>query len=135
MSTEHPEQHRPVDVQKHDESSPAWPGRSAAGSGVLALVLCLAALVASPPLLLIPYIGVVPALLAAAGVAIAGAGLRRSDHGTRTAVIGLIVSVVVFALLAGIATLWNLVVADPAVRDYDELHEVIDHVRTLVFGS
>lgn len=135
MSAEPPDRHSPVDIHQHDGPSPAWPDRSAAGSGILALVLCLAAFVVSPPLLLIPYIGFVPALLAAAGIAIAGTGLRRSDHGTRTAVTGLIVSVVVFALLAGIATLWNLVVADPAVRDYDELHEVIDYIKTLVFGS
>ena len=43
-------------------------------------------------------------------------------------------SIVVFALLAGIATMWNLVVADPAIRDYDELHEVIEYIQQLIIS-
>ena len=39
------------------------------------------------------------------------------------------------ALLAGIATVWNVVVAGPAIRDYAQLHEVIDHIQSLVVGS
>lgn len=75
-----------------------------------------------------------PAIITAAGAVIAIAGLRGSTRGTGTAVAGLIVSVVVFALLAGIATMWNLVIADPAIRDYDELHEVIEYIKQLIFG-
>ncbi|MDN6304494.1 MAG: hypothetical protein L0J74_01615 [Corynebacterium sp.] len=135
MSNPQSAQGTPVHVYQHNQSSPAPGGKSAIGSGIVALLLCVAAFVTAPLLLLIPYIGFVPALLAAAGVVVAALGLRGSTHGTGTAVTGLIVSVAVFALLAGIATLWNVVVADPAIRDYDELHEVIDYIKGLVFGS
>jgi hypothetical protein len=89
----------------------------------------------SPFLLLIPLLGFLPALMAAAGVAVAWAGLRRGGHGTGLALTGLVVSVVVFGLTASVATLWNFLIVDPAVRDYAELHEVIDYIRSLVFGS
>ncbi|UAL30428.1 hypothetical protein K8W59_02565 [Nocardioides rotundus] len=92
------------------------------------------ALLAAPIFLLIPYVGFLPALVAGAGIVVAWTGLRGSTHGAGVAVTGLIVSVVLFALLAGVATMWNVVVADPAIRDYDELHEVIDYIKTLVFG-
>lgn len=71
-----------------------------------------------------------PALIAGAGIVAAWASLRGSTHGTGLAVTGLIVSVVLFALLSGLATVWTVVVADPAVRDYEELHEVIDHIKS-----
>lgn len=134
MPTEYSGQHDPIQIHQHDQSSPVRLGRTASRSGLLALVLCLTAFATAPLLLFIPYIGFVPALFAGSGIVIASLGLRGSDHGTGTAVTGLIASVVVFALLAGITTLWNIVVADPAIREYDELNEVIDYVKTLIFG-
>jgi len=109
--------------------------RSARFHGLLALCLAAAAFVFSPFLLLIPLLGFLPALMAAAGVAVAWAGLRRGDDGTGLALTGLVASVVVFGLTASVATLWNFLIVDPAVRDYKELHEVIDYIRSLVFGS
>ncbi|WOF21928.1 hypothetical protein N8K70_11100 [Microbacterium betulae] len=123
-----------VHVHQPAHSAPPATGRSATPSGVVALVLAGAALFFSPVFLLIPYVGFFPALIAGGGAVIAGLGLRGSTRGTATAVTGLIVSVIIFALLAGIATMWNFVVADPAIRDYDELHEVIDHIKQLIFG-
>ncbi|MBT2486193.1 MULTISPECIES: hypothetical protein [unclassified Microbacterium] len=110
-------------------------GKSAAGKGVIALVLCAAAFLSAPMLILIPYVGFVPAVLAGAAIIVAWSGLRGATHGNGTAVTGLIIGVVLFAVFAGIATVWNLVVADPAIRDYDQLHEVIEHIKGLVFGS
>lgn len=99
-----------------------------------ALVLAGVAFLSAPVFLLVPYIGFLPALIAGAGAVVAGVGLRGSSRGAGTAVAGLIVSVVVFALLAGVATMWNLVVADPAIRDYDELGKVVAHIEQLVLG-
>lgn len=124
----------PVHVHQHNETAGQTVSKSATRSGILALVLCAVAFL-SAPLLLIPYLGFLPAVVAGAGIVVAWSGLRRSTHGTGLAVTGLIISVVLFALLAGIATVWNVVVADPAIRDYEQLHEVIDHVKTLIFGS
>lgn len=126
-------EHSQVHVHQNKQQLPSSTGRSAASRGIIALVLAGAALLSAPVLLLIPYVGFLPALIAAAGAFVAGLGLRGSSRGTGTAVAGLIVAVVVFALLAGIATMWNLVVADPAIRDYDELHEVIEHIEQLIF--
>lgn len=119
--------------QNNQESAPAC-GRSVTSRGIIALVLAGVALLSAPVFLLIPYIGFLPALIAGAGALIAGIGLRGSTRGTGAAVAGLIVAVVVFALLAGVATMWNVVVADPAIREYDELHKVIEYVKQLVFG-
>ena len=107
--------------------------RSATTGGIIALVCAGFALVAAPLLLLVPYIGFVPAVLAGVGAVIAVRALRRSPHSTGIATAGLIVAVVVFALLAGVATLWNVLIADPAVRDYQELHDVIEHIKRLFF--
>lgn len=109
-------------------------GRSATGKGVIALVLCAAAFISAPLLLLIPYVGFLPALLAGAAVVIAWCALRGAPRGNGTAATGLILGVVLFAFLAGIATVWNLVVADPAIRDYDELHGVIEYIQSLIYG-
>lgn len=133
MSTPNPSSGTPVHVYQNN-TSPAR-GKSATGRGIVALVLAAVALLAAPIFLLIPYVGFLPALVAGAGIVVAWTGLRGSTHGTGVAVTGLIVSVVLFALLAGIATMWNVVVAGPAIRDYDELHEVIDYIKTLIFGS
>lgn len=129
---EHPQVHVPQSNQQVPHST----GKSATSSGVVALILTGIALLSAPAFLLVPYIGFLPALLAAAGVVVAGLGLGRrgSSRGTATTVTGLIVSIVVFALLAGIATMWNLVVADPAIRDYDELHEVIEYIQQLIIS-
>ncbi|MGJ3509835.1 hypothetical protein [Enemella sp. A6] len=107
---------------------------SAAGKGIASLVLCGVALVCAPMLLLIPYIGFVPGLLALAAVIVAWHGLRSARRGHRTAVAGLIIGVVLLAVFVGIATVWNFMVADPAIRDYDELHEVFDYIKKLIFG-
>ncbi|WP_061711847.1 hypothetical protein [Kocuria palustris] len=123
-----------VHIHQNNLAGPPGTGKSATSSGVFALALAGVAILSAPVFLLIPYIGFLPALIAGAGALVAGLGLRGSSRGTGTAVTGLIVSVIVFALLAGIATMWNLVVADPAIRDYDELQEVIEYIKQLVFG-
>lgn len=135
MSTPTPYSGPPVDVYQNDASAASIGGKSATGSGVLALVLATVALLSAPIVLLIPYVGFLPALVAGAGIVVAWIGLRGCTHGTGVAVTGLIVCVVLFALLAGIATMWNVVVADPAIRDYEELHEVVDHIKSLIVGS
>lgn len=136
MSTPTPPHGTPP-VHVYQNNNPAAPvhGKSATGSGIFALVLATVAFLSAPIFLLIPYVGFLPALVAGAGIVVALAGLRRSTHGTGLAVTGLVISVVLFALLAGIATLWNVVVVDPAIRDYEELHEVFNHIKNLVFGS
>lgn len=48
---------------------------------------------------------------------------------------GLIVSVVLFGLTLSIAMLWTRLVVAPAVSDYSELREVIEHIKRLIFGS
>lgn len=135
MSTPNPNPGTPVHVYQNNTSTAPARGKSATGRGIIALVLAAVALLSAPIFLLIPYIGFLPALVAGAGIVVAWTGLRGSTHGTGVAVTGLIVSVVLFALLAGIATMWNVVVADPAIRDYEELHDVIDYIKTLIFGS
>ena len=126
--------HPHVHIHQNNQPYPATAGKSATSSGILSLVLAGVAFLSAPIFLLIPYIGFLPAIITAAGAVIAIAGLRGSTRGTGTAVAGLIVSVVVFALLAGIATMWNRVIADPAIRDYDELHEVVEYIKQLIFG-
>lgn len=126
--------HPQVHIYQNNQTAPHGTGRSTTSSGVIALILAGVAILSAPIFLLIPYIGFLPALIAAFGAVVAGLGLRGSTRGTGTAMAGLIVSVVVFSLLAGIATMWNLVIADPAIRDYDELHEVIEYIKSLVFG-
>lgn len=135
MSTPNPNSGTPVNVCQNNSAAAPVRGKSATRSGILALVLAAVALLSAPIFLLIPYVGFLPALVAGAGIVVAWAGLRGSTQGTGVAVTGLIVSVVLFALLAGIATMWTVVVAGPAIRDYDELHEVIDYIKTLIFGS
>lgn len=135
MPTPNPAHGTPSDSDLHPTAAPRGTGRSAVGGAVVALALSTAAVLSAPLLLLIPYVGFLPALIAGAGIVVAWASLRGSTHGTGLAVTGLIVSVVLSALLAGLATVWTVVVADPAVRDYEELHEVIDHIKSLIFGS
>lgn len=133
MSPENPGPGAPAHEFQNNRPAPA-PGRSATGAGIVALVLCAATILSAPALLLIPYIGFLPALIASGAIVAAWSGLRKSDHGNGLAVTGLITGVILFAILAGLATVWNLVVADPAVRDYDQLHEVIDYIKSLIFG-
>lgn len=133
MSPDSPGREAPVHDYQNNRPAPA-PGGSATGAGMVALVLCAAALLSAPALLLIPYIGFLPALIAGGAIVAAWSGLHKSDRGNGLAVTGLITGVILFAILAGLATVWNLVVADPAVRDYDELHEVIDYIKSLIFG-
>ncbi|MDN5654147.1 MULTISPECIES: hypothetical protein [Brachybacterium] len=127
---EHPQMH----IHQNNQQHPASAGKSATSSGIFSLVLAGVAFLSAPIFLLIPYIGFLPAIIAAAGAVIAIVGLRGSTRGTGTAVAGLAVSVVVFALLAGISTMWNLVITDPAIRDYDKLHEVIEYIKQLIVG-
>lgn len=122
---ETPTRRIPTTTQQPDQ-------RSATTGGIIALI-CAGLALASAPLLLIPYIGFLPALIAGAGAVTAFRALRRSSHRTGIATAGLIVAVVVVALLAGVATLWNVFIADPAVRDYQELHDVIEHIKGLFF--
>lgn len=134
MSDSHPPQGTPP-VHVYQTNTAGAPQKSAAGSGVLSLVLAAGGMLSAPLLLLIPYVGFLPALIAGVGIIVAWSGLRGATHGTGIATTGIIASVIVFAILAGIATVWNFVVAGPAVSDYDELHEVIDYVKSLIFGS
>lgn len=131
MTTPDPSHHSPFDnFQQPRLSSPD--GSSGTGSGVTSLVLSAVAVLITPPLLFFPYIGFLPVLIAAAGIIVAGSGLRRSTHNTGLTVTGLIVSVIVCILLIGVAAVWTVLVADPAVRDYQELQDVIDHIKNLV---
>lgn len=134
MTSENPGRGTPIHVHQNHQPEPVR-AKSATGKGIVALVLCTAAFLSAPLLILIPYVGFLPGLLAAAAVIVAWAGLRGSSRGNGTAVTALIIGVVLFAILAGIATVWNVVVADPAIRDYEQLHEAIDHIMDLVFGS
>lgn len=134
MSDSYPPQGTPP-VHVYQTNTAGAPQKSAAGSGVLSLVLAAGGMLSAPLLLLIPYVGFLPALIAGVGIIVAWSGLRGATHGTGIATTGIIASVIVFAILAGIATVWNFVVAGPAVSDYDELHEVIDYVKSLIFGS
>lgn len=124
----------PVDINQHDQAAPPVAGASATGKATVALALSAAAVLTAPWLVLIPYVGFLPALIAGAGVVVAWAGLRGSTRGTGLGVTALIISVVLCALLAGIACVWNVVVAGPAISDYEQLHQVIDHSKSLVFG-
>lgn len=136
MSNTYPPQGTPpVHVYQTNTAAAGTPQKSAAGSGIISLVLAAGGMLTAPLLLLIPYVGFVPALIAGAGIVVAWGGLRGATSGTGIAVTGIIASVVAFAFLAGIATVWNLVIAGPAVSDYDELHDVIDYIKSLIFGS
>lgn len=121
-------------ANRTDQPAPAAPMRSATGAGIVGLVLDAAALISTPMLILLPWIGFLPAVLAAAGAIVAGRGLHCATGARRLAVTGLIAGIVLFALLAGTATMWHVVVADPAISDYTELHEVIDYIKSLIFG-
>lgn len=129
--------HQPHSVREsgHDQSVAARPVQpSTTSSGVLAMVMSVGALTISPLLLLIPFVGFAPALIAGAGAFIAARSLRHSSERSAVAVSGLVIATLIFALLAGVATFWNLVVAGPAVGDYQELHDVIEHIKHLIFG-
>lgn len=110
-------------------------GRSGSGYGIVSLCLAAAAFFTAPFLLLIPVAGFVPAVLAAVGIVVAWLGLRRSERTPGLAIAGSIVSVVLFGLTLSIAILWTLLVVAPAVSDYQQLHDVIDRIRAILFGS
>lgn len=137
MST--PSQHQGTavtDTRRKDDAHPAPaprpPGWSASGHGIVSLCLAAASFVSAPFLMLIPVAGFIPAILAAAGTMFAWIGLRESDRTPGLAVAGLIISVMLFGLTLSIAMLWTLQVVVPAVRDYSELQEVIDHVGRML---
>lgn len=128
--------HQPHSVREsgHDQSVAARPVQpSTTSSGVLVIIMSVGALMISP-LLLIPFVGFAPALIAGAGGFIAARSLRHSSERSAVAVSGLVIATLIFALLAGVATFWNLGVAGPAVGDYQELHDVIGHIKHLIFG-
>ncbi|PCC26785.1 hypothetical protein CIK75_01420 [Glutamicibacter sp. BW78] len=108
---------------------------SAAPHAAIAMGLAVVSLVSTPLLLLFPIIGFLPAIIAAAGVVVAWLGLRKSTRGTAVALVALIFCVVLLGLTASIATLWHVVVVSPAVSDYDQLHQVIEYIKELMFGS
>lgn len=130
----------------HDQHVPETPTRripttaqqadqhAATTGGIIALVCAGFALASAPLLMLIPYAGFISAFIAGAGAFIALRSLRENTHRTALATAGLVTSVVVFALLAGIATMWNAFVADPAVRDYPELQEAVRYAIHAIFG-
>lgn len=124
----------PVHVHQNNQVGSRPDEKSATGGGIIALALSTAALVTAPVFILIPYVGFLPALLAAAAIVAAGVGLRGSDPGIGLAVTGLVVSVVLFALLAGLATVWNLGVAHPAISDYDQFHDALERAQCRIVG-
>lgn len=132
MSTLPPLQDTTTDHQHHGAPSPV--GRPATGHGTISLALSAATLLTAP-ILLIPILGFLPALLAAAGVLVAWTGLRGSMRGTGITAAGLVVTVIVFAVSAGIATAWHVGVIEPAFRDYEQLHDVIPQVLRRIFGA
>lgn len=91
MSTENPKSGPPVRVYRQRRVCCPNPWQV----GDRQRELATAALVSAPILLLIPYVGSLPALIA--GTAI---GLRGRTHGSGVAITGLIVCIVLFALLA-----------------------------------
>lgn len=133
MSTPNSSPNSPVHVHQHNlSSSPAW--KSASGQGVVSLALCVLAGISAFPLLVLPVLGFLPAVFAGAGIIVADAGLRGATHGNGLAVTALILSVVLFAILAGLATLWHVVVAGPTVTDPWFL-EGLEKVWDRLFGS
>lgn len=73
-----------------DPTPAHWPpGRPVSGYGILSLCLAAASFVTAPLLVLLLVAGLVSALLAAAGVLFAWAGLRRSDRRPGLAVVSL----------------------------------------------
>jgi hypothetical protein len=134
MSPEAP--HPPTPVHQHvDRHAEGAPNASAQRMGGVALLLCGLALVSAPLLILVPYIGFLPALVAATAVVIACLALRRGHQRNGMAVAALIVGVALFALLGGVATAWNLMIVNPAISDYDELHSILDRIPDLIFGK
>ncbi|MFC0673843.1 hypothetical protein [Brachybacterium hainanense] len=133
MSTPNPSPGSPVHLHQHDHGTPPA-GRSAGGQGAASLVLCALAVISAFPLLAVPVLGFLPALFAGAGILVAATALRGAAHGRGIAVTGLVLSVALFAILTGLATVWHLVVAGPAVTHpwfEDGLAEVWDRL----FGS
>ena len=136
MATFHDhDQHVPQAPTRHIPTTAQRAGQgSTTASGVIALACAGFALASAPLLMLIPYAGFISAFIAGAGAFIAFRSLRSSTERTALATAGLIISVVVFALLAGIATAWNVFVADPAVRDYPDLQEAVRYAIHAIFG-
>lgn len=83
--------------------------------------------------MLIPHAGFLSTFIAGDGAFIGLRSLRGSPHGAGVATGGRVTAMLVFAPLAGIATVWNVFIADPAVRDYEELQDVIEHIKDLSF--
>jgi len=134
MSPEAPHQLTPVHEHVHRHTGGS-PNASSQRMGGVALLLCGLAFVSAPLLILVPYIGFLPALVAATAVVIACLALRRGHQRNGMAVSALIVGVALFALLGGVATAWNLMIVNPAISDYDELQSVLDRIPDLLFGK
>lgn len=108
--------------------------RSAVPHAMVGLVLAVVALVSSP-ILLVPALGFVPAVAAAIGAIVAWLGVRRSNRNTWVAVTALVICVILFGLTASVATAWTFFVVNPAVGDYEQLHEVLEYVKEITFGG
>ncbi|MGJ0184975.1 hypothetical protein [Corynebacterium glyciniphilum] len=109
-------------------------GRSATSQGIASLMLCAAAVITAPVSLPLPIFGFLPAVFAAIGIIPASVGLRRATHDTGLAVTGLVLSVLLFAALGGIATFWHVIVAGPTVSD-PWFQDALDQVWDRLFGS
>lgn len=134
MSTPNHTRGSPVDVHQHNQSTHPHTAKSASSQGVISLILCAAAVISAPMLLALPILGFIPAALAGIGIIVAGAGLRGATQGNGLAVTGLILSVLLFALLAGVATFWHVFVAGPTITD-PWFQDGLDEVWDRLFGS
>lgn len=127
-------QHVPQIPTAHSASAQQSDGQQSATSGGIVALICAGIALASAPLLmLIPYVGFLPAVIAGGGVLVGWRSLRHSTHRTGIGYTGLITAAVVFVLLAVIETVWNVFIAVPAVRDYQELQDVIAYIKDLIF--
>lgn len=134
MSMQNPHNVPPTQVSQPNADGQSGSPRSAAGKDAISLVLCGAAALSAPTLLL-PIVGFLPAILAGAGIIVAWAGLRGASHGVGIAVTGLIVSVLLFAVLAGVASFWNFTVVLPSLNHDDWFRGSVEMVWDRLFGS
>lgn len=123
---------RPIQYISYD-SAPR-PQEPAKQHGWISVVLCVAALVVTPVLVLLPIAGFIPALLALGGATVAWLGLRGEANRSSLLVGGLIACTVVFALTASIATMWHATVVVPALTDYEDLGAAMANARDALFG-
>ncbi|WP_145942860.1 hypothetical protein [Corynebacterium glyciniphilum] len=121
-----------TDPMPHDGR--ATSEKSATRQGIASLILCAAAVVSAPVSLPLPILGFLPAVFAGIGIILASVGLRRATHDTGLAVTGLVLSVLLFAALGGVATFWHVIVAGPTVSD-PWFQDALDQVWDRLFGS